>query len=193
MQRSICTTTRLRIIRSARGVLPRGFSSATTDTTRLFDEEINLIYDGKCNLCLKEMKFLNRMDKYGKVMLTDIEDPSYDSNLPQNQGVTYESGMKVMHAILPDGTVIQGIDCFVKVYDIVGLGWVFSVAKVPVLRPMIDKAYDIWAGYRTLVTRGQNLDQIFIDKREQEINSKLDSITEEDCERCNDVSLPKRE
>jgi predicted DCC family thiol-disulfide oxidoreductase YuxK len=139
------------------------------------------------------MKFLNRMDKYGKVMLTDIEDPSYDSNLPQNQGVTYESGMKVMHAILPDGTVIQGIDCFVKVYDIVGLGWVFSVAKVPVLRPMIDKAYDIWAGYRTLVTRGQNLDQIFIDKREQEINSKLDSITEEDCERCNDVSLPKRE
>ena len=50
---------------------------------RLFNEDINLIYDGKCNLCLHEVNFLKSRDKYKRIKFTDIESESYNADLPE--------------------------------------------------------------------------------------------------------------
>ena len=46
--------------------------------------ELNILYDGKCFLCLHEIKFLARLDKRGKLKFTDIEDPFFDPIQPEN-------------------------------------------------------------------------------------------------------------
>jgi hypothetical protein len=37
--------------------------------------------------------------------------------------------MERIHAILPDGTIVKDIEVFRRLYEAVGLGWVYAVTK----------------------------------------------------------------
>ena len=50
----------------------------TADSKRLFKEDINMLYDSKCNLCLMEVRYLYKKDVAGKIKFTDLEDPKYN-------------------------------------------------------------------------------------------------------------------
>jgi hypothetical protein len=50
---------------------------------KLFDEEINVLYDGKCNLCVNEVAFLKSQDTHHRIKFTDVECERYDCTLPQ--------------------------------------------------------------------------------------------------------------
>ena len=38
-----------------------------------------------------------------------------------------------IHAILPDGTTVKNVEVFRRTYEILGMGWVYAVTKLPVL------------------------------------------------------------
>ncbi len=43
--------------------------------------------------------------------------------------------MERIHAVLPDGTVVTDVEVFRKLYDAVGLGWVYAATKYePVMK-----------------------------------------------------------
>ena len=65
------------------------------DSTQLFPEQLNIIYDSKCSVCQWEVDYLqSQMDKYFAnrgplIRFTDLESRDYDENNPANGGVTY--------------------------------------------------------------------------------------------------------
>ncbi len=121
--------------------------------------KIKLLYDSECPLCMREVNFLKRRDAdRGLVAFVDIADPNYDA--AENGGVDYATAMGRIHAVLPDGTVIRNIEVFRQIYEILGLGWVYAITKLPIVGAIADWLYGIWADKRLAVTGRPNLETI---------------------------------
>lgn len=103
-----------------------------------------------------------------KLKFTDIESSDYDDKDAANGYIDYETGMKAMHAVTPDGKVIKGVPVFYLAYKEVGLGWLLSVTKWPVLKWIFDRGYDLFAANRTIVTRGQTVPALVEAYREKQ-------------------------
>mmetsp|Transcript_462 Transcript_462/g.647 ORF Transcript_462/g.647 Transcript_462/m.647 type:complete len:194 (+) Transcript_462:159-740(+) len=163
------------------------YMSTKTIETRLFQEEVNIIYDSKCNVCKMEIDFLANKDKKNngmthKLKMTDLE-TEYNPNDPGNAGITYQDGMAAIHAVTPDGKILKGVPVFAAAYEQVGLGWLFKVTTWPFLKDIINFGYRIFAKYRTNITRGASLHTLI-----QEYESKK-SIDDSDCHSCDSKSL----
>ena len=178
------------------GVLPlgriscrtRAFSVAGNNDGRLFPEEINILYDSKCNVCRWEMEWLSRRDRQvvntsaPKIRLTDLEAHDFDPQDPRNGGVDYQQGMKAMTAVTADGKVIQGVPVFRIAYEQVGLGWLFTITQWPVLNALFDLGYRIFAKYRTIFTRGTRLESLIEAYEQKKILQAKQS--HDDCDSC---------
>jgi predicted DCC family thiol-disulfide oxidoreductase YuxK len=160
-------------------------------STSLFPEAVNVIYDSKCNLCKLEIDWLSRRDErlnapQRKLKLTDLESDDYDPNDPANGMVGYRQGMEAIHAVTPDGKVLKGVPVFSIAYEQVGLGWLFAVTQWPILSPIVKFGYDVFAKYRTYITRGSSVDDLVrIYEERQNLSKAQQTILEdEDCEVC---------
>mmetsp|Transcript_25340 Transcript_25340/g.59313 ORF Transcript_25340/g.59313 Transcript_25340/m.59313 type:complete len:282 (+) Transcript_25340:222-1067(+) len=132
---------------------------------RLFSEEINVLYDSKCNVCKLEMDWLvsrdvrlNGSDR-PRLKLTDLED-DYDATDPSNGGIDYATGMAAIYAVKHDGTVYKGVPVFEMAYDQVGLGWIWRINRVPAVNRFLEWGYEIFARNRTRITRGTPLEEL---------------------------------
>jgi len=54
--------------------------------------------------------------------------------------------------VLPDGTVIEGVEVFQRLYSAVGLGWLAAPSRWRWLRPVFDAAYRWFARNRLRLT-----------------------------------------
>ena len=126
----------------------------------LFPESLNLLYDGKCSVCQWEVENLMSLGGKGRIAFTDIESPDFDPTDPKNGGVSYEAAMGKITAVTKDGDVLVGIPVFAACYEIVGLGWLFTVTRWPLIGTLIGAAYAIFAAIRTDVTRGKRLEDL---------------------------------
>jgi hypothetical protein len=86
-----------------------------------------------------------------------------------------------MHAITPDGKVVVGVPGF-NCLRVFRLGWLLAVANVPVLRWILDRTYDVFAVYRTRLTRGESVPELVEAYREKKQLLKEQS----DCKSCNE-------
>ena len=155
-------------------------SSLLTQQQSLFKEEINILYDSKCSLCAHEMAFLAKQDKHGRLKFTDIEEENYDENSDINGRVSYEKGMKVMHAVKQNGEIIEGVEVIREIYKVVGLGWLFSWTRLPGIGAVVDQVYKYWAAYRTNLTRGVDVNEL-IAKRNETLIQKAKAVGEATC------------
>lgn len=129
--------------------------------------KIKLLYDGECPLCVREVNFLQkRDDNRGLVAFIDIAKDGYDPQL--NGGVDFETAMGRIHGVLPDGTVIKNVEVFRRVYEILGMGWVYAVTKLPIIGAIANFIYGIWADLRLPLTGRPNLETI-IQERQQRL------------------------
>lgn len=145
----------------------------TSETTPSQSEQgsptwkVNLLYDGDCPLCLREVNFLQKKDAgRGIVKFTDIADLSYSAEA--NGGVDFETAMGRIHAVMADGTVVKNVEVFQRVYDAIGIGWMYAPTKWPVLGPLVNKVYDLWADKRLAMTGRASLADV-IAEREQKL------------------------
>ncbi len=133
--------------------------------------QIKLLYDGECPLCLREVNFLRQKDAgQGKVKFVDIASEDYSPE--DNQGIDYETAMATIHAILPDGKVIKNVEVFRRVYEILGMGWVYAITKIPVIGFIADKIYGIWAKFRLQLTGRDDLATIVFLREKRFCESK---------------------
>ncbi len=113
--------------------------------------QIKLLYDGECPLCVKEVNFLRKKDAdRNKVVFVDIADDNYSPE--ENANINYEMAMDRIHAILPDGSIVTNIEVFRRVYEVLGMGWIYSFTKLPLLGKIADQIYFIWAKLRLKMT-----------------------------------------
>lgn len=134
--------------------------------------KIKLLYDGACPLCLHEVNMLTKKDAgRGLVAFVDVDDDSYDP--AEHGGVDFETAMGVIHAVLPDGTIIKNVEVFRRVYEVLGMGWIYAITKLPVIGPLADAVYGIWANWRLKVTGRGSLAEV-VAAREQRLAAACD-------------------
>lgn len=128
--------------------------------------EIKLLYDGECPLCLREVNFLQKKDAgRGKVAFVDIAADDY--NPEENALIDFETAMGRIHGILPDGTVIKNVEVFRRVYEALGMGWVYAITKLPILGAIANFIYGIWADLRLRLTGRPDLATVIKQRQER--------------------------
>ncbi|MGF1537202.1 MAG: thiol-disulfide oxidoreductase DCC family protein [Elainellaceae cyanobacterium] len=141
---------------------------------------IKLLYDGECPLCLREVNFLKQRDGgRGRVAFVDIAAANYRPE--ENGGVDFETAMGRIHAILPDGSVIKNVEVFRQVYEVLGMGWIYAATRWPVIRPIVDKIYEIWADRRLALTGRPGLETIMAQRQAPGCGSGEDSAEGQRC------------
>ncbi|XP_075480475.1 uncharacterized protein At5g50100, chloroplastic isoform X1 [Primulina tabacum] len=125
--------------------------------------KIKMLYDGECPLCMREVNMLlERNRSYGAIKFVDISSDAYRAE--DNQGLDYKTAMGRIHAILSDNTVVTDVEAFRKLYEAVGLGWVYAITKYEPIASIADAIYGVWAKYRLPIT-GHKFERRFIPKQ----------------------------
>jgi predicted DCC family thiol-disulfide oxidoreductase YuxK len=95
------------------------------------------------------MRLLQRMDRRGRIRFVDIAAPGFDA---ATVGIPWASLMDRIHARLPDGRIVEGVEVFRRIYG--ALGWPRTVAltRLPVLSQALDLAYRVFARNRLRLT-----------------------------------------
>ena len=70
-----------------------------------------------------------------------------------------------IHALLPDGTVLQNVAVFRRVYEILGMGWVYAATKLPLVGALVDAVYGVWADRRLALTGRPDLATLVADRQ----------------------------
>jgi predicted DCC family thiol-disulfide oxidoreductase YuxK len=109
------------------------------------DWRFKVLYDGECPFCRVEARWLGYLNRAGRLVLEDIAAPDFD---PGRYGCTLADLMGSLHGAFPDGTITRGVQTFREAYKAVGLGWVLAPTGWPVLRPLFDALYVLFARHR---------------------------------------------
>jgi predicted DCC family thiol-disulfide oxidoreductase YuxK len=120
-------------------------NAATAPNAQASDWHIKLLYDGDCPLCGREVAFLRRRDRCGRIAFEDIAAPGFE---PARYGLERADVMARMHGVLPDGRVVEGMEVFRRAYAAIGLGALLAPTGWPLLRPLFDRAYAVFARNR---------------------------------------------
>jgi len=141
---------------------------------------INLLYDGDCPSCMKQVEFLTkRMDENpeyaGLVRLTNLASPEYDAE--SCGGISFADGMRHIHAVTKNGEIVTGMDVFRRVYSVVGMEWVYTLTTLPIVGSAFDWLYDVWAEHRLrLLGREDVLEKVHHHQH------RIEELAEEECE-----------
>jgi predicted DCC family thiol-disulfide oxidoreductase YuxK len=111
--------------------------------------DIETYYDGECPLCVREVRLLQRLDRRGRLRFVDIADRRFDAAAV---GVPLERLMDRIHGRLPDGTIVEGVEVFRRLYTAVGLGFLVAPTRLPGVRQLLDLAYRWFAKNRLRLT-----------------------------------------
>ena len=118
---------------------------------------LTILFDGGCPLCVKEVNFLRRKDRdQHRLGFVDIDADDYAPKM--HGGISYRDAMGRIHAITANGDVLRDVEVFRRAYQLIGLGWLYAPTRWPLLRPLADGAYRLWAATRLGVTGRPELD-----------------------------------
>ncbi|CAN8306655.1 unnamed protein product [Cochlearia groenlandica] len=136
--------------------------------------KIKMLYDGDCPLCMREVNMLmERNEKHGTIKFVDISSNEYSPQ--ENQGLDYKTVMGQIHAIQSDGNVVTGVEAFRRLYEEVGLGWVYTITKYEPIGKVVDVVYDFWAKYRLQVTGRPSIEAILEARKKNKVETCGDS------------------
>ncbi|MDP3276258.1 MAG: DUF393 domain-containing protein [Deltaproteobacteria bacterium] len=112
--------------------------------------DVEVFFDGDCPLCVREIRMLQRMDrKRQRIRFTNIAAADFD---PVTVGLSMKALMDRIHGRLPDGTLIEGVEVFRRLYTAVGLGPLVALTRLPLVRTVLDWGYRVFARERLRLT-----------------------------------------
>ena len=105
-------------------------------------EPDTLFYDGRCPLCMREVR-----------VLAQISDPGL--RLKNLHGLNGEPGepsrlalLKTLHLRTGNGEWLTGVDATVRAWSHTRWGFLFRVLRWPLIGPLADAVYRFWARRR---------------------------------------------
>jgi predicted DCC family thiol-disulfide oxidoreductase YuxK len=108
--------------------------------------DIEVFYDGDCTVCGHEIEWLHGRDTQGRIRFTDIAAPGFDAD--RDAGIPMVRLMDCIQARLSSGEVLEGVEVFRHLYDIVGFPRLVRLTRLPVITPLLDGAYRWFAKHR---------------------------------------------
>lgn len=126
--------------------------------------KIKLLYDGDCPLCMREVRLIQKKDPNQEhVNLVNIASLSYD---PAEHGhITYEEAMGRIHGILPNGKILRNVEVFRRVYEEIGLGWVYRATRIRFVERAVNSLYGLWAKWRLTLTGRPPIEVILAERQ----------------------------
>lgn len=119
----------------------------STSPDRRFDIEV--FYDGACPLCMREIRLLRGRDHRQRIRFVDIAAVGFDAS---SVGVTWEALMDRIHGRLPDGTLVEGVEVFRRLYAAVGFAPLVALTRLPGIAQLLEIAYHAFAKNRLRLT-----------------------------------------
>jgi len=125
--------------------------------------QLTLLYDGGCPLCLREVRFLEQRDRRRhpdapRLAFVDIDAADYKP--AAHGGIGYREAMGRIHAIGANGEVLRDVEVFRSAYGLIGLGWLYAPTGWPLLAPLVNALYALWAWARLGMTGRPSLEQL---------------------------------
>ena len=111
---------------------------------------LEVFFDSGCPFCSGEVALLRRLDRHDSIRFTDIDAPDFD---PAPLGLTMEQLMGSIHARLPDGRFIDGVEVFRQIYASLRLGPLtlsplIALSRLPGISHTLDAGYRLFARNR---------------------------------------------
>lgn len=131
--------------------MPHADPFSLSDTAKLAAPrtDVEVFYDGDCPLCMREIRMLQRLDRRKRIGFVDIAAKDFDAAAI---GVSWQTLMDRIHGRLPDGTLIQGVEVFRRLYAAVGFGPLVALTRLPGVKQLLDLAYESFAKHRLRLT-----------------------------------------
>lgn len=111
---------------------------------------LQAFYDSGCPLCHHEIEMLRRWDRQQAILFTDIDAAGFSA---EEYGKTQEELMFHMHARLPDGSWVTGVEVFRQLYSIVGFGAPVWFTRLPLVSHSLNLGYAAFARLRPFLPR----------------------------------------
>ncbi len=108
-----------------------------------------VFYDGACPLCRRELAWIQRHDQHACIEPIDI---AADGFRATDHGLDAGQVHAVMHVITPEGQVLRGPAAFRVIYRAIGRGWMAAWTGWPLVKPMINRLYRLFADNRHRLT-----------------------------------------
>ena len=72
-------------------------------------KKIKVFYDGKCNICKKEINFYSKIDKFNNFDWINIHKNTKEI---KKIGLSKEKLLSVLHIQTQNGSIVKGVDAF---------------------------------------------------------------------------------
>ena len=92
---------------------------------------------------------LRKLDRNAAIEFTDIAAPDFDAT---ELGIERERLDERIHARLPDGQILSGVEVFRRIYALVGYGGLARLSRLPGLSHALEGAYSVFARNRLRLT-----------------------------------------
>jgi predicted DCC family thiol-disulfide oxidoreductase YuxK len=132
--------------------------------------DVEVFYDGDCPLCLREIRMLQRLDRRQRIGFVDIAAPGFDAAAV---GVSWQALMDRIHGRLPDGTLIEGVEVFRRLYAAVGFAPLVALTRLPGVTQLLDLAYHTFAKHRLRLTGRCTSDVCDLHSRPRSLGARL--------------------
>jgi predicted DCC family thiol-disulfide oxidoreductase YuxK len=103
-------------------------------------KNIHVLYNDACPICRAEIRhYRTRAEAAQAPLVFD------DLNVADLGGwrMTADQARRRMHARLPDGTIVSGVEAFALIWErLPGYGWLARIVRLPGLRGLADLAYN---------------------------------------------------
>ena len=106
---------------------------------------LTVLYDGACPVCNLEMDNIKARNVDGQLKFVDISAAFFDS---APYGVSTLEMNRIIHAQRADGTLVSGVEVLRLAYNAVGLGHWAAPTAWPLVKPLADAAYAVFARNR---------------------------------------------
>ena len=110
------------------------------------EQKLKVYYDGLCHLCYREIEHYKKLEGSSHIDFIDICGPKFD---PISENLDPFAIHKVMHARLPDGTVVTRVKAFTEIWDRIPQYNLFAkLARRPWIYRGLDLGYTAFARIR---------------------------------------------
>jgi len=113
------------------------------------DFDVEVFFDGQCPLCSREIGLLRRLDRHGRIRYTDIAAADFDA---AKVGVPFSELVARIHGRLPDGSLIEGVEVFRRLYAAVGFPRLVAATRLPGIAQLLELGYRWFARNRLRLT-----------------------------------------
>ena len=109
---------------------------------------LTIFFDGKCPLCVREMRHLKARDRQQRITLVDLHSEQFS---PYADRIDALEADRILHGLTADGQIILGLDVTHQAWSLVGRGWMTAPLRWPLIRWFADHGYRFFARHRSRI------------------------------------------